>query len=213
MKGWKNGSGLKAKRAIVLAGTEHEETEITEMPGADLGNVNNLWISFNNQGLARSRWVASWFRDENIGVFAERMLRSVTTPSSNPGQAMKTNKSNHKQNGKPSAYALLEKAAAAKRLAKGARKHLKMIKAEHKQARKAFKQARKAAKRANKEAKVAAKMLKADSKKNLTAVRARADRGLNVLAHKRAVSQRSAPAIRATQPGIVSAVQPATGPA
>lgn len=73
---------------------------------------------------------------------------------------MKTKNSKHKQNGKVvSTEALLAKAAATKKLAKAARDHLKLVKAEFKQARKAFKQARKAAKRARKEAKAAVKML------------------------------------------------------
>jgi hypothetical protein len=73
---------------------------------------------------------------------------------------MKTKKSTHKQNGKVlSTESLLAKAAATKKLAKAARDHLKLVKAEFKQARKAFKQAKKAARRARKEAKAALKML------------------------------------------------------
>lgn len=73
---------------------------------------------------------------------------------------MKTKNSKHKQIGKVvSTESLLAKAAATKKLAKAARDHLKLVKAEFKQARKAFKQARKAAKRARKEAKAALKML------------------------------------------------------
>jgi hypothetical protein len=73
---------------------------------------------------------------------------------------MKTKNSKHKQNGKVlSTESLLAKAAATKKLAKVARDHLKLVKAEFKQARKAFKQAKKAAKRARKEAKAVVKML------------------------------------------------------
>ena len=73
---------------------------------------------------------------------------------------MKTKTSKHKQNGKAtSTESLLAKAAATKKLAKAARTHLKLVKAEYKQARKAYKQARKAARRARKEAKAALKML------------------------------------------------------
>jgi len=73
---------------------------------------------------------------------------------------MTTKKSSHKQNGKVvSTESLLAKAAATKKLAKAARDHLKLVKAEHKQARKAFRQAKKAARRARKEAKAALKML------------------------------------------------------
>jgi len=74
---------------------------------------------------------------------------------------MTTKKStHHKHNGKVvSTESLLAKAAATKKLAKAARDHLKLVKAEHKQARKAFKQAKKAARRARKEVKAALKML------------------------------------------------------
>jgi hypothetical protein len=73
---------------------------------------------------------------------------------------MKTKKATHKHNGKVvSAESLLAKAAATKKLAKAARDHLKLVKAEFKQARKGFKQAKKAARRARKEAKAALKLL------------------------------------------------------
>jgi hypothetical protein len=73
---------------------------------------------------------------------------------------MKTKTSKHKQNGKAvTTESLLAKAVATKKLAKAARNHLKLVKAEFKQARKAFKQAKKAARRARKEAKAALKML------------------------------------------------------
>jgi|SRR5260221_646346 len=73
---------------------------------------------------------------------------------------MKTKKLSNHQNGHSSPQDLIAKAVAAQKLAAAARKHLKMLKAEHKLARKAFKQAKKAAKRAGKEAKAAAKLLK-----------------------------------------------------
>jgi len=73
---------------------------------------------------------------------------------------MKTKTTKPKQNGKvATTESLLAKAAATKKLAKAARDHLKLVKAEFKQARKAFKQAKKAARRARKEAKGALKML------------------------------------------------------
>jgi hypothetical protein len=72
---------------------------------------------------------------------------------------MKIKKSKHKHNGKVSTESLLAKAAATKKLAKAARAHLELVKAEYKQARKAFKQARKASKRARKEVKAALEML------------------------------------------------------
>jgi hypothetical protein len=73
---------------------------------------------------------------------------------------MKTKTTKPKQNGKvATTESLLAKAAATKKLAKAARDHLKIVKAEFKQARKAFKQAKKAARRARKEAKAAIKML------------------------------------------------------
>jgi hypothetical protein len=73
---------------------------------------------------------------------------------------MKTTTTKPKQNGKvATTESLLAKAAATKKLAKAARDHLKLVKAEFKQARKAFKQAKKAARRARKEAKGALKML------------------------------------------------------
>jgi hypothetical protein len=73
---------------------------------------------------------------------------------------MKTKTSKHKENGKVvTTESLLAKAAATKKLAKAARDHLKLVKAEFKQARKAFKQAKKAARRARKEVKATLKML------------------------------------------------------
>ena len=72
---------------------------------------------------------------------------------------MKKRKSNA-QNGHNSAQDLIAEASRTEKIAEAARKHLKMLKAEHKQARKAFKQAKKAAKRARKEVKAAAKLLK-----------------------------------------------------
>lgn len=84
---------------------------------------------------------------------------------------MKTKKSKQKQNGKASTESLLAKAAATKKLAKAARAHLELVKAEYKQARKASKQARKAAKRARKEAKAALEML--NGKITKTAAKAR----------------------------------------
>ena len=79
---------------------------------------------------------------------------------------MKTKTSKHKENGKVvTTESLLAKAAATKKLAKAARDHLKLIKAEFKQARKAFKQAKKAARRARKEAKSAVKMLNGQATK------------------------------------------------
>ena len=73
---------------------------------------------------------------------------------------MKTKTTKPKQNGKVvTTESLLAKAAATKKLAKAARDHLKLVKAEFKQARKAFKQAKKAARRARKEVKAALKLL------------------------------------------------------
>jgi hypothetical protein len=73
---------------------------------------------------------------------------------------MKTNTPKHKQNGKAvTTESLIAKAVATKKLAKAAREHLKLVKAEFKEARKAFKQAKKAARRARKEAKAALKMV------------------------------------------------------
>src|SRR5437899_3057824 len=87
-------------------------------------------------------------------IFAAELANPATIPN------MKTKTSKHKQNGKvASTESLLAKAAATKKLAKAARDHLKLVKAEFKQARKAFKQAKKAARRARKEAKAAVKML------------------------------------------------------
>jgi len=86
--------------------------------------------------------------------FAAELAKTTTIPN------MKTKSSKHKQNGKVlSIESLLAKAAATKKLAKAARDHLKLVKAEFKQARKAFKQAKKAARRARKEAKAAVKVL------------------------------------------------------
>jgi hypothetical protein len=73
---------------------------------------------------------------------------------------MKTKKSSHQKNGHGLAQDPIAKAAAAQKIVEAARKHLKLLKAEHKHARKAFKQAKKAAKRARKEAKAAAKLMK-----------------------------------------------------
>jgi ribosomal protein L35 len=73
---------------------------------------------------------------------------------------MKNRKMNNPSKGERAANELLAKAVAAKRLSDAARRHLKMLKAEHKQARKAFKQAKKAAKQAVKAAKAAAKRWK-----------------------------------------------------
>ncbi len=70
---------------------------------------------------------------------------------------MKTKPLTTGQNGHKAAENLIAKAATLQRLADSARKHLKLVKAEHKQARKAFKQAKKAAKRARREASAAAK--------------------------------------------------------
>ncbi len=60
---------------------------------------------------------------------------------------MKDHKSDSNSNGSRTVNELMAKATAAKKLSDAARRHLKMLKAEHKQARKAFKQAKKAAKK------------------------------------------------------------------
>jgi hypothetical protein len=73
---------------------------------------------------------------------------------------MKRLKNHHNGNGHTSTQSLVAKAASTKKLAKAARKHLKMLKAEIKQARKAFRQAKKAAKIARREARGAVKKLK-----------------------------------------------------
>ena len=102
--------------------------------------------------LHRARRSGSW--SIQTDQFAADLATTTTIAN------MKTKKSTQKHNGKVvSAESLLAKAAATKKLAKAARDHLKLVKAEFKQARKAFKQARKAARRARKEVKAAMKML------------------------------------------------------
>src|SRR5258707_13185696 len=66
---------------------------------------------------------------------------------------------------------LIEKAAAAQRLADSAHKHLRHVKAEHKMARKAYRQARKAARQARKVAKAMSKSLPQKLKKKSKLVR------------------------------------------
>ncbi|MEY2429524.1 MAG: hypothetical protein QOJ40_2409 [Verrucomicrobiota bacterium] len=73
---------------------------------------------------------------------------------------MKRAKNHHNGNGHTSAQTLVAKAASTKKLARAARKHLKMLKVEIKQARKAFRQAKKAAKTARREVRAAMKHLK-----------------------------------------------------
>ena len=121
---------------------------------------------------------------------------------------MKTKRNKHKNNGKVSARALLAEAEATKRLAKAARDHLALVKAEQKQARKAYKQARKAAKRARKEAKLAVKMLKAQHADNLHIPKPRSARHLTLPAPRKTAGQRKSmpPSL---SPAIVARVVPA----
>jgi len=104
---------------------------------------------------------------------------------------------------------LIEKAAAAQRLADSAHKHLRQIKAEHKMARKAYRQARKAARQARKVAKAMSKSLPKKLKKKSKLVRS-VKAGASALRRKKpshAKKTNSNPAAMATvSPVAASAV-------
>jgi hypothetical protein len=111
---------------------------------------------------------------------------------------MKSQKSSAHRNGNGAVHALVAKAEAAQKLADVARKHFKMLKAEHKAARKAFKQAKRAAKRASHEAEAA---LQASAAKQATkGTRAKSATRSATAVQKPAAAKRTTPLAPASSP-------------